>query len=96
MKCPKWLVNEYARKFWQDHAKHLIEDGALNERNVDLFGLLCEVWGEIRTVDKQDVKGRIYFIALLKQFQTLTKQFRTAEATPDIASIIREGMDNAE
>lgn len=92
MKCPKWLENEYARKFWQDHAKHLIEDGVLNDRNADLFGLTCEVWGELRTVDKSDAKGRIYFIALLKQFQSLTRQFKTEGKTLDIADIIREGM----
>lgn len=96
MKCPKWLFeNEHARKFWTDHAKHLIEDGALTIRNLDLFALLCEVWGELRTVDKEDSKGRIYYIALLKQFQTLIKQFKPNDKLMNISDIINEGMKDA-
>lgn len=91
-RCPKWLVDEAAKSYWADHAKHLEEAGVLDEHNADLFGILCEVWGELRSVDKSDSKGRIYWLGLLKQFRSLTREFKLPEKQLDILDIISKGM----
>jgi tRNA/tmRNA/rRNA uracil-C5-methylase (TrmA/RlmC/RlmD family) len=90
IKRPTWLMNNHARKFWHDHLEHFVESGIVTEQTADTFALLCEVWGEMRAADKSESKGRIYYIALLKQWQSMLRQFTKGEKVDDIDTILKE------
>lgn len=102
MKCPKWLFeNEHARKFWQDHAKHLIEDGTLTDKNLESFALLCQVWGNIQSAQRNadDIRERscerMWYTSQSKLFVAMSKQFKSNDKMMNIADIINEGMKDA-
>jgi hypothetical protein len=65
-----------ALAFWKFHAKSLADDGMLTERDVHSFATLCQVWHHLQHADPTaDGKERVWYIGLLKQYQTLSKQF---------------------
>ena len=78
MKMPSNLSNE-GKKFWQRHAKNLVEENILTDRDYDSFVLLCKIHGMIQSIDgaPSESNSRIMsqFINLTKQYQSLAKQF---------------------
>lgn len=92
---PKSLTGE-ALEFWHRHAKSLYAAGILTDLDIDSFALLCKVWGAIEGLDvtpgEENFRGMIQFTNLLKQYQSLAKQFgllprerKTANMQPDTA-----------
>jgi phage terminase small subunit len=75
MRCPEYLQGE-AAKLWKKHAKRLQDAGLLTDADEPGFALMCEVWGLLRATNPTtDSKEAIKYIALVKQFQALGKQF---------------------
>lgn len=92
MKPLSWLTNPHALKYWADHAPALVKAGLLDKNTKDDFANLCEVWGELRTVDKSDSKGRIYYVSLLKQYRSMKRDFKIEAVGPDIRQVIQEAL----
>jgi hypothetical protein len=76
MRCPDYLTGE-AAKLWKKHAKRLEAAELLTDADAEAFATLCEVWGLLRTANPTaaDPKERVWYIGLLKQWQSLAKQF---------------------
>ena len=72
---PDYLTGE-ASEFWDRHYDRLTEARVLTEGDTDSFALLCEIWQHIRqTNPDSDSKQAVKYIALVKQYMALAKQF---------------------
>jgi len=75
---PRNLTGE-SLAFWQRHARPLWEASILTDRDIDSFSLLCRVTGTLNEMDistgNDNFRVMIQFTNLLKQYQSLAKQF---------------------
>lgn len=67
----------HARTLWKKHFARLVNAGVIEETDADGFAEVCEVYRHLRAAkpDSGDPKERIWYIGLLKQWQTLSKQY---------------------
>lgn len=102
MNVPPYLKPE-GKAFWKKHYNRLMESGLMTVADEESFIQLCEVWSDLRTVDRdagspQALRwgslNKIY-LALAKQFGMLPRDRKAAKLEPDqdIQDIINVKME---
>jgi len=77
---PPLPLDPIALGFWDRHAGRLRAVGLLTAADVDSFAVLCVTWSKLSTVAAAEPTAANYreviqFVNLLKQYQSLAKQF---------------------
>lgn len=78
--APPLPLDPVALAFWDRHAGRLTAAGLLTAADVDSFAVLAVTWSKLATAAKCEPGAETYremvqFVALLKQYQALAKQF---------------------
>jgi phage terminase small subunit len=77
---PPIPLDAEALAFWQKHYRRLKRDGVLTRNDVESFAILCLTWGKVQSLahyepGADNYREMIQLVNLLKQYQSLAKQF---------------------